>query len=132
MARIKKSSTGTKQNGVYTEAHGFITEKGWKFLVHRNPHWALKAVVELFDRQTQDEKDTRTTRWDNERGFRCDDASRGSKLAKRIIQAAQVGGSYKGALEHISRDDRSLALFLATRYRKQCLNIVARAQKAAG
>lgn len=132
MARIKRNGAGTKQTGVWTESHGFITEKGWKFLVHKHPAWALKAVVELFDRQTQDEKETRSTHWDNERGFRCDDASRGAKLAKRIVQGVKREGGYQKLAQSMDRydDDLQLALFLAKRYRKQCLNIVARAQAA--
>jgi len=131
MARkIWKNGSNTKQTGVWTDQHGFITEKGLRFLAHRNPHWALKACVELFDRQTQDEKDTRTTRWDNQRGFRADDASRGSKLAKRILAAVKVAGSFKAAVATVGRDDLSLAQFMVHRYRKQVLNIIARAESA--
>lgn len=131
MARkIWKNGRNTKQTGVWTDQHGYITEKGLRFLAHRNPHWALKAVVELFDRQTQDEKDTRTTRWDNERGFRADDASRGAKLAKRILAAVKAHGSFKGAVANLDRADVDFALFLVHRYRKQVLNIIARAESA--
>lgn len=130
MARkIKKNAAGTKQTGVFTKAHGFITEKGWTFLIHRNRHWALKATCELFERQTSDEKITRTTRWDNDRGFNCADASRGAKLAKRIRRAVEAADSFKDAVPNVSRDDMELALFLCRRYRKQCLNIVARAER---
>ena len=132
MARIRKNPAGTKQTGVFTKKHGFITEKGWKFLVHKNPHWALKAVVELFGRQTTDEQVTRSTRWDNERGFRADDASRGTKLARRIVELKKVTNwSYKALANELKverRDDFELALFLAKRYRQQCLNMIARAE----
>lgn len=50
-------------------------------LVGNNPEFRVRAIRELFGRQTEDERGSLATRWDNRVGFRADDARRGSMLA---------------------------------------------------
>lgn len=128
MARIKTNDSNTKQDGVFTKKHGFISEERWRALVNQRPSWALRSVVLLFDRQTKDERAARSTRWDNDRGFNSADASRGSKLARRIMEARRAGGSYNTACGLLDASDVALAQLLAERYRRQCLNMIAAAE----
>ena len=134
MARkIRKNNAGTKQTGAWAGAEiGFLTEKGWCHLSRKNPHWALKAIVMLYNRQTEDEQRSRTTYRFNDRGFNCADASRGTRLAKVILWLinAPMIGSYRQAAREMAAErprDLELAFRLCCKYRKQCLNFIAKA-----
>lgn len=50
-------------------------------LVRNDAQFVREAVALLFARQTSDEQIVKATRWDNDMGFRADDARRGSMLA---------------------------------------------------
>lgn len=50
-------------------------------LVKSDAQFVREAIALLFARQTSDEQVVRATRWDNDMGFRADDARRGSALA---------------------------------------------------
>jgi hypothetical protein len=55
-------------------------------LLTRNPKAVYRALVVLFERQTDDEKESEETKHDNGRGFNYRDAKFGSDLAQKCIR----------------------------------------------
>lgn len=53
--------------------------------VSKDPRWAQKAIIVLFERQTPDEQDQRATRYKNHIGFNGADAEILSSFASRLI-----------------------------------------------
>lgn len=48
--------------------------------------WCRRALVVLYQRQTEDEQHATRTKHDNDRGFNQPDARRGSELARKAMQ----------------------------------------------
>lgn len=74
-------------------------------LIRDDAEFVVDAMVELFGRQTWDERAVFATRHDNSVGFRADDAKRGSRLAAKsqcawttedFAAARLILGSYSG------------------------------------
>lgn len=45
----------------------------------------MKAIVRLFELQTQDEQEIADTRYDNDKGFSCTDAKAGTRFARWLL-----------------------------------------------
>lgn len=72
-------------------------------LLKSNDRAVEKAMVSLYDRQTQDEKRDSSTRHDNKRGFRANHASKGSYYARWVLGGRRLTG-------HHLANARSIAL----------------------
>lgn len=62
------------------------TKERMQALLATNDLALERALVAIYDRQTQDEKRDSDTKHDNHRGFRSNHASTGSKLARFILK----------------------------------------------
>jgi hypothetical protein len=71
-----------------------------------NPLAVEKALVMLYDRQTEDEQSHTTTKHDNRRGFNTAHAKRGSYLAKWIKSGRRLTGRFVD-------EGRQIALYYA-------------------
>ena len=91
------------------------TKESIKALINStNPVTARKAiergVVAIYERQTQDEKSTETTRHHNNVGFQACDARRGSCYAKWVASGRHLtGGHYDKAKAMVTRYAGQLA-----------------------
>lgn len=56
-------------------------------LIQSSPLFRHAAIIEMFSRQTDDERDCKATRHDNKNGFRSDSARRGTELALLPLDA---------------------------------------------
>lgn len=81
-------------------------------LLHANDRAVERAIVAIYDRQTQDEKASSDTRHNNARGFRADHASKGSYYARWVLGGRRLSG-------HHLENARKIALH----YRKQLAEI---------
>jgi len=63
-------------------------------LIISNDRALEKAVLAIYNRQTQDEKNTSDTRWTNGIGFSGADAGIGSYYAKWIISGRSLSGNH--------------------------------------
>jgi hypothetical protein len=96
-------------------------------LIAGDASFVREGVALLFARQTSDEQIQRVTRWDNDLGFRADDARRGSALAlksacawtdadyatgRRILRAYSGTQLFELAAEYVA-EDRALAALTA-------------------
>lgn len=61
-----------------------------------NPRWVEKAVVAIFNRQTNDEQRTNSTNNNNSMGFNGLDAEFGSSLAKAILKYGKLTPNQAG------------------------------------
>ena len=77
-------------------------------LLRENDRAVERAMVAIYDRQTQDEKATSDTRHNNGRGFRANHASKGSYYARWVLGGRRLSG-------HHLENARKIALH----YRKQ-------------
>lgn len=81
-------------------------------LLQSNDRAVERGILAIYNRQTQDEKSTDTTRHTNNVGFSGADASRGSYYARWIMSGRHLTG------EHLSK-----ARAIALKYRGQLLQI---------
>jgi len=96
-----------KNGQVYDEAR--VVE-----LMQNNQLFLERALLELFERQTEDEKTYKDTVYKNGRGFSASDA----KILTRYALYLQSGRSLTG--EHLVK-----AKNILPRYRRQVLSIIA-------
>lgn len=71
-------------------------------LIESSDDFCRDAIEELFGRQTCDERDAKSTRYDNEVGFRADDARIGSELAQRSVWSVLDLANARGVLYYYS------------------------------
>jgi hypothetical protein len=67
-----------------------------------NPRAVEKAIVMLYDWQTEDEQSSRNTKHDNRRGFNTAHAKIGSYMARWIKSGRQLTGSYVSQARQIA------------------------------
>lgn len=80
-----------------------------------------RAIVVIYDRQTQDEKRDSDTKHDNYRGFRSNHASTGSFLARIILKGwGQPGGRKK---THLFPEKLAKARKIAMQYHRQLCEV---------
>lgn len=53
----------------------------------------VKGILYLYEKQEEDERETKDTMYDNERGFRVNHAAKGSNLAEKIIRGEELSMS---------------------------------------
>jgi hypothetical protein len=63
-------------------------------LLLTNDRAVERAMVVLFDRQTQDEKATEATRHHNNRGFNHGDAKKGTYMARWVLSGRKLTGHH--------------------------------------
>lgn len=98
-----------------------VTESQIVQLLNTNPKAVARAIVVIFDRQTQDEKATDATRHHNNRGFQACDARRGSYYARWVLSGRELTGN------HLEKARR-----MAIKYRRQLVQAAKdKAEKAA-
>lgn len=68
------------------------TESDIVALLDRSDKAVERAVVAIFNRQTPDEKQTSSTRHDNQRGFRANHTSKGSYYARWVNSGRSLSG----------------------------------------
>jgi hypothetical protein len=61
-------------------------------LLHTSDRAVERAIVAIYDRQTQDEKATSDTKHTNHRGFRSNHASKGSYYARWVNSGRRLSG----------------------------------------
>lgn len=49
----------------------------------------VKGILYLYEKQEEDERDSKDTVYDNERGFRVNHAKRGSELAEKALKGEE-------------------------------------------
>lgn len=81
--------------------------------MRKNFRWVRRALVVLYQRQTEDEQHATRTKHDNDRGFNQPDARRGSELARKamtpvlfapheVLEARKLVWKYAGQLARIA------------------------------
>ncbi|KVI07110.1 uncharacterized protein LOC112509782 isoform X2 [Cynara cardunculus var. scolymus] len=91
----------------------------------KDPELCMRAVCALYRQQTADEKASKETIYQNERGFSQCDASRASKVAEFLIDG-DAGGDMSKTVEELKRYDSKgikLCMALAAKYSKQLFEI---------
>lgn len=63
-------------------------------LLNENDKAVERAIIAIYDRQTQDEKATSDTRHNNGRGFRANHASKGSYYARWCLGGRRLTGHH--------------------------------------
>lgn len=81
-------------------------------ILRTKPGAVERAMLRLYDRQTEDEKSTSHTRHDNARGFSSAFASRGSYYARWVLGGRELTGQH-----------REKALRIALTHSKQLVEI---------
>lgn len=71
-----------------------ITVEQVKHKLSTDDRWVERAIVVLFERQTQAEKASRTTLVNNQQGFNAFDAKTGSYMANWILSGNKLSGRY--------------------------------------
>lgn len=94
------------------EAQKVWTEETITALLNSNDRAVEKAILAIYNRQTEDEKSAQTTRHSNNVGFSGADASTGTYYAQWIKRGNHLTG------KHLDR-----ARKMAVKYRKQLLTI---------
>src|ERR1035437_5082843 len=110
-----------------------VSQRGDKFMndeelmmaveksIATNPKAVEKAILAIYNRQTQDEKQERTTKYSNGIGFSGADVSLGGYLAGWLLSGKHLSGKflskgrllaykYRGQLFDIAKDKQALAL----------------------
>lgn len=88
--------------------------------------WCRRALIVLYQRQTDDEQGASRTRHDNDRGFNQPDARRGSQLARKamtpqlfepgeVIEAKRMLMKYAGQLARIANAKEEAAAAMVAR-----------------
>lgn len=95
-----------KKKGVGT--YPFRTKKDILAQVAADPDFAKQCLVVIYDRQTGEEQEQKTTKSRNARGFMSSHAVRGSELAVKIKSG-----------ETLTDEESAMATALAGRYGKQ-------------
>jgi hypothetical protein len=88
-----------------------------------NDVWLNNAIVCLFRRQTEDEKNANVTRHDNDRGFNRPDSPFLTSMAKIILWARNRG---KADSEILTPRQRAKAVIRMRKYSGQLLRIANR------
>jgi len=78
-----------------------------------------EAILRIYERQTADEKSSKDTRHDNQRGFSCRDVKLGSKYAQWIKGMREKGAQPGTCLRR--QDHRDAARAISLRYTRQLL-----------
>jgi hypothetical protein len=65
-----------------------------KLLLAENDRAVERAIVAIYRRQTEDEKEIRDTRHRNGRGFRVNHAKSGSRYAEWVIKGNRLTGEH--------------------------------------
>jgi hypothetical protein len=81
-------------------------------LLNTNPLAVERAIIAIYNRQTQDEKQASDTKHTNGRGFRSNHATRGSYYARWIL-----GG------RHLTGHHLDLARSIAVQYHRQLIEV---------
>ncbi len=85
-----------------------------------------RALVALYDRQTQDEKRDSDTRHDNRRGFSAAHASTGSYYARLVLKGWGQDGHRKNT--HLYASKLAKARSMVLRYRHQLVQVANKAE----
>jgi hypothetical protein len=88
------------------------TEAAIVSLLTSNNRAVEKAILAIFARQTEDEKQSESTHHDNSRGFSAADARTGSYMARWILSGKRLDGKFLDKGRKI-----------AVKYRKQLLEV---------
>jgi len=88
------------------------TEEKIVHLLTNNNEAVARALVAIYNRQTQDEKSAENTHWRNNIGFSGADAHLGTYYAKWVLKGRQLSG------KHLEK-----ARQMALKYRRQLLSI---------
>jgi hypothetical protein len=94
-----------------------LTRENITRLLQTNDRAVERAITVLFDRQTQDEKATSTTRHENQRGFSCAHSSKGSYYARWIRSGRHLTGWHLENARRITQ--RYVGQLLAAAQEKQ-------------
>ncbi len=106
------------------------TEERIVALLESSPLAVERALVALYDRQTQDEKRDSDTRHDNQRGFSAAHAATCSYFARLVLRGWQSCGHRKST--HLYPDKLAKALKIVKRYRRQLAEIANQASVKRG
>lgn len=83
-------------------------------LIDTNDRAVERAIIAIYDRQTQDEKATSDTHHTNHRGFRSNHASKGSYYARWILSGRHLTGHHLENARKIARHYHRQLLEIAT------------------
>jgi hypothetical protein len=70
--------------------HPIYTEEFIKSKLSTDPRWIERGLVVLFNRQTEDEKNTQQTKWDNGMGFNGSDSGYLSYCSKWVLSGKNL------------------------------------------
>jgi hypothetical protein len=87
------------------KVYPFLTKAQILSRINSDDEFAVRCLLIIAGRQTEDEMETRDTKWKNRRGFMSSHAKVGTELAEKILN----GGDY----------ELSDVTLLASRYTKQ-------------
>jgi len=103
--------------------HKPVTQDSIRSLLLRSDAAVEEALLRLYERQTQDEKQTRDAKHRNHRGFSGRDAAKGTKYAQWILGMRRDHGANPG--EGLRRaDHKTSAREITLRYTRQLLEVV--------
>jgi hypothetical protein len=98
----------------------FITKNELKARLADDAAFRLECLVVLYNRQTEDEQDTKETKWRNKMGFMSSHAVHGTRIAQLVV-----------AGETLSEEDEGRVEAIVPRYTKQLAAHFRDAAKAA-
>ena len=89
-------------------SYPYVTKSEVKARLETDPDFRVSALLVLYKRQTEDEREAKDTKWKNRRGFMSSHAVNGSRLAEKVICG-----------EELTEEDHGKIEAIVTRYSKQ-------------
>lgn len=108
------------------------TKERIQHLLATNDLAVERAIVAIYDRQTQDEKDVNAARHDNRRGFRSNHANTGSFFARIILKGwKQDRLAGRPRQVHLNPEKLAKARRIAMQYHRQLCEVANVKEEAA-
>ena len=94
--------------------------------------WLKQAILAIYARQTEDEKDSETTNNDNGRGFTGTDARFGSSLAKQLLSGRTLSDRQLVSARRMMKKYAGQLLRVVKEKREAAAQVIKGAKKATG
>jgi len=88
-------------NPAANNSYPYVTKAQVKARLEEDADFRLQALLVLYRRQTEDERDEKDTKWKNKRGFMSSHAVNGSQLAEKVIAGEELTEEESGKVEGI-------------------------------
>jgi len=88
-------------NPAANNSYPYVTKKQVAERLADDADFRLQCLLVLYRRQTEDERETKDTKWKNKRGFMSSHAVNGSRLAEKVIAGEELTEEESGKVEGI-------------------------------